>query len=385
MKPIFFFPLKYNRLPPLRPSHVLSAFFFISSIHQSKKSILLSTGRECLFLALKLADIGPGDSILCPDFTCDVTLFPIKHLGIKIKFYPITLSLSPDLDAVKRLITPDTKALIYVNYFGFYKDIENYLSFGDQYPLVVIEDNAHGSDSLYIDQSSSQSTPLGRLGHMGFTSYWKTFPIPLGAELFLNRKELATKWNKNKNRLINNRTYKIPSIKLLRFIIRSILSLIQIPLPYIRKNFYEDLPNPQKTRDDFFSPALLSPFLTNFIYYFKQMEKQNRSKRRAIYNIWKDFCLQKGLQSIFPSLPQGVSPMIYPAYARDFNERQKWIRWGARHGIDIYPWPSLPDEVLKIRSSNALRIWEKILCFPIHQEMATDILKETLKTLENTI
>ncbi len=386
--------------------------------------IIFSSGRECLFFALSLLGISHNDVVLLPDFICDVVLLPLNALKIKIVFYPITHSLSPNWDALCKLIEYyRPKAIVYVNYFGFYKDIFQYRSLAKRYGLIVIEDNAHGSDSMFISSNSSAilPTPLGRIGDIGLTSYWKTMPVPVGAGLFLNDREIRLKYKRYMEDKINtkkgiiysynhyiynnynncnncNKFSKISgynlfsgdNINLLKFIIRTVCHWLNISIPYYRKRAYEtlleEIVNEAPSTAAYekrlsFPHALLSAILK----IEANNSEVNRERRRSIYNVWHNFCVNKGLRPIFPSLPNGVSPMVYPAYARDFAERQRWLIWGQRHGFDIYPWPSLPKEAVKAEAGMAVSMWKKILCFPIHQYMEPLKLKDRLKSLKKTI
>ena len=83
--------------------------------------IKLNTGRNSLEYILLVKGYR---TIYLPYFTCDVLLEPIKHLGIKLKYYHIDSNLDPIID----FELGPTDCIVYTNYFGLKQDTVNRLS-----------------------------------------------------------------------------------------------------------------------------------------------------------------------------------------------------------------------------------------------------------------
>lgn len=100
------------------------------------------------------------------------------------------------------------------------------------------------------------------------------------------------------------------------------------------------------------------------------LEKTNRvnpadeiERRRRKYSNWLEF--SKGhddLSPLFPHLPDGVCPMAVPFLTRN---RDKWLKWGDKKGLYVSTWPTLPYEVSRNSNSKAVKLWGRLLLFPL--------------------
>ena len=82
---------------------------FVGSAHCD----IVTSGTAALYLSLLAVGVGPGDSVIVPDFTMIATPNAVKWAGADVilcDVEPETLCL--DLDKVR--LQPNTKALIYV-------------------------------------------------------------------------------------------------------------------------------------------------------------------------------------------------------------------------------------------------------------------------------
>jgi len=111
-----------------------------------------SHGRTALKYGLMHLGLKVNDTILIPEYICDVVLHPLRQLGIKYRFYPLDSLLHPIWEVLENLIDKNTKAIMMVHYFGQPQDISAYISFCDKNKLLLIEDNAHGFGGMYNGQ-----------------------------------------------------------------------------------------------------------------------------------------------------------------------------------------------------------------------------------------
>lgn len=113
-------------------------------------TLALGSGTDALHLAYMLANIGPGDEVITPLFTCTATNLPLVYLGAKIVFADVqrdTLNIDPE--DVRKRITPRTKAIVCVHYGGLPCDMTELQSIADEHGLQIIEDAAHALGATY--------------------------------------------------------------------------------------------------------------------------------------------------------------------------------------------------------------------------------------------
>lgn len=105
---------------------------------------------SALHLAYILADIKPGDEVISTIFTCVATNLPLLWMGVKIVFADIDKdTLSIDTNSIEQLITNKTKAIVYINYGGFFAHINKLKLIASKYNLKLIADNAHCLGSIH--------------------------------------------------------------------------------------------------------------------------------------------------------------------------------------------------------------------------------------------
>jgi dTDP-4-amino-4,6-dideoxygalactose transaminase len=112
--------------------------------------LTLNSGTSALMLALRLANVGPGDEVISTAMTCTATNEPIMAMGANIVWADINPN-DGNIDAtdVERKITPKTKAIIGVHWGGYPCDMDELNRIGKKYNVKVIEDAAHAFGALY--------------------------------------------------------------------------------------------------------------------------------------------------------------------------------------------------------------------------------------------
>jgi dTDP-4-amino-4,6-dideoxygalactose transaminase len=112
--------------------------------------LALNSGTSALQLALRLADVGPGDEVISTAMTCTATNEPIVALGAKIVWAdidPWTANIDPA--DVARKISPKTKAIMCVHWGGYPCDLDELNEIAARHGLKVIEDAAHAFGAVY--------------------------------------------------------------------------------------------------------------------------------------------------------------------------------------------------------------------------------------------
>jgi dTDP-4-amino-4,6-dideoxygalactose transaminase len=141
-------------------------------------------------------DLKPGDEVITVSFTFVATVEVIALL----KLTPILVDVEPgtfnmEIEALKRAITPKTKAIVPVHLFGQCANMDEIMDVAKEHDLFVIEDACQsiGSDYTCKDGSTKKS---GTIGHIGTTSFFPSKNLGCygdGGAIFTNDDALATR------------------------------------------------------------------------------------------------------------------------------------------------------------------------------------------------
>ncbi len=122
--------------------------------------VTLNSGTSALYLALKMAGIGPGDAVISSPQTCVASNTPIlDHYAdiIWSDIDPWTGNIDPK--DVERKITPKTKAVIAVHWGGYPCELDELLRITRKYGIPLIEDAAHAFGSTYHGKKIGSISP----------------------------------------------------------------------------------------------------------------------------------------------------------------------------------------------------------------------------------
>lgn len=183
--PCGFPPPRVPVLPPLRGAHLQwRANRLPTEVRH------FSRGRYALLAAYRLAGVGPAGALLAPAYHCRTMLDPALRLGAEVGLYPLTPTLAPELDGLRRTLasarTP-VKALLLTHYFGRPQnpqDTHAVLELCHAHGIRLIEDCSH---ALAPDARASPATAIGHSGHYAVSSPYKFFPCPDGGLLWRNQ------------------------------------------------------------------------------------------------------------------------------------------------------------------------------------------------------
>ena len=161
-----------------------------------KHVIPCANGTDALQIAMMAMGLKPGDEVITADFTYVATAEVIALLGLKpvlVDVYPGTFTIN--IDAVKKAITPKTKAIVPVHLFGQCAEMDELMKMAKEHNLYVIEDVAQaiGADYIYPDGKEVKG---GTIGHIDCTSFFPSKNLGCygdGGAMFTNDDELAKK------------------------------------------------------------------------------------------------------------------------------------------------------------------------------------------------
>lgn len=136
-----------------------------------KYALAFTNGTMSLTAAMFAIGLSEGDEIICPTKTYWGSVSQAAYFGAKVVFCNINDMLNLDPDDLERCITPKTKAIVVVHYFGYPCDMDAIMEIANRHNLYVIEDVSHAHGSLY------KGKKVGNFGHIAAMSMmsWKVF------------------------------------------------------------------------------------------------------------------------------------------------------------------------------------------------------------------
>ena len=159
-----------------------------------KHVIPCANGTDALQIAMMGLGLQPGDEVITADFTFAATAEVIALLQLT----PVLVDVYPDsfnieIEAIKKAITPKTKAIVPVHLFGQCANMDAIMQIAKEHNLYVIEDNAQAIGADYHFENGI-SKKAGTIGHVGATSFFPSKNLGCygdGGAIFTNDDDLA--------------------------------------------------------------------------------------------------------------------------------------------------------------------------------------------------
>jgi dTDP-4-amino-4,6-dideoxygalactose transaminase len=160
----------------------------LSNWLDAKRAFSFWKGRVALYAILKGMEIGTGDEVVLPGYTCVMNVNPIKYLGarpIYVDIEPTTFNI--DVVLLPEQITPRTKAIIAQHTYGYPCDMDAIMKVADKNGIPVIEDCCLALGSKYKGKT------VGTFGKAAYFSFqWnKPYTTGLGGMVLANDPSLA--------------------------------------------------------------------------------------------------------------------------------------------------------------------------------------------------
>lgn len=162
----------------------------------SKHVIPVGNGTDALQIALMGLGLKPGDEVITPTFTFIATAEVVALLGltpvvVDVDWETMTIS----TEAIKRAITPKTKAIVPVHLFGQCADMQAIMDIAAEHNLFVVEDACQAIGARYTFKDG-RTLQAGTIGHIGCTSFFPSKNLGCygdGGAIFTQDDELAAR------------------------------------------------------------------------------------------------------------------------------------------------------------------------------------------------
>ena len=162
----------------------------------AKHVITVGNGTDALQIALMALGLKPGDEVITPTFTFIATAEVVALLGLTPVVVDVEWdTMNIDVEAVRRAITPRTKAIVPVHLFGQCANMQAIMDLAKENHLYVIEDacQAIGAQYTFANGVTKQA---GTMGHIGCTSFFPSKNLGCygdGGAIFTDDDELAAR------------------------------------------------------------------------------------------------------------------------------------------------------------------------------------------------
>ncbi|MDD1503972.1 UDP-4-amino-4,6-dideoxy-N-acetyl-beta-L-altrosamine transaminase [Lysinibacillus sp. CNPSo 3705] len=135
-------------------------------------AVAFCNGTAALHAACYAAGIGVGDEVITSPITFAASANCVRYMGGKVVFADIdanTYNINPE--EIRKKITPNTKAIIPVDFTGQPADMDVIIDIAREHNLVVIEDGAHSLGAEYKEKK------VGTQADMTMFSFHPVKPI----------------------------------------------------------------------------------------------------------------------------------------------------------------------------------------------------------------
>jgi perosamine synthetase len=382
---------------PTQPLLSLSSFFRgkcrseLPSVLDAGTAIFVTSGRVAIALALQQMKIGKGDKVLVPAYHCASMVEPVIWLGATPVFYKINPDTTVDLGDIKRKLGSDTKVLMATNYFGFPQNLADIRRFCDGNGLLFLEDCAHSFMGEY------EGKPLGSYGDYAIASAMKFFPIYDGGCLISSRHQVSG--------------LRLESAGL-GFELKAALNAVEKGFAYGRMAFLEALLSipiwlktviwsgmksggavkttslsPGASDGGFkFEPSWLDKRSSLFSRVLIRTVSKSRiaEKRRKNYQtLHRSLANLPGCSALFPTLPDGVSPYVYPLVCKNLKTVFPLLK---NAGVPVirfaeFLWEGVDDSVCPV----SVELSEQCMQFPCHQDLRPEELNWMIEEIRALI
>jgi dTDP-4-amino-4,6-dideoxygalactose transaminase len=148
---------------------------FIAEYTGAEACASTGSGSTALLCALLACDIGKGDEVITTAHTFVSTAEAILQVGATPVFVDIDAYYLIDVNKIEEAITPNTRAILFVDTYGQTPDIDKLKEIATKHGLRLIEDAAQSFGAKYkgqrvgnlVDLTCFSFNPVKNLGAMG--------------------------------------------------------------------------------------------------------------------------------------------------------------------------------------------------------------------------
>ena len=302
-------------------------------------------GRVALYSLLRALNIGEGDEVVLPGYTCVMAVNPIMYVGAK----PIFVDIEPDTynmdpNQIEDKLTPRTKLIIAQHTYGYPADIDAIMDIAARKGLPMIEDCCLALGSTY------RGRMVGTFGLAAYNSFqWnKPYTSGIGGMAVTSDRELA-----DRIRQVSETELVKPTLKkvcLLTMQLAVYRALIYPKTTTLAQNVFRWLVSKGllvgSMSDKELLPVMEDDFLTRMSRVqarsgHRQLRKISRilDHRREMRRVYDRLLMERGWP--VTSIPDRTDPILvrYPVRVAD---KEAALSTAARHFVELGSWFECP-------------------------------------------
>ena len=303
-------------------------------------------GRVALYALLRALDVGAGDEVILPGYTCVMNVNPIKYIGAK----PIYVDIEPDtfnmnVNLLEEKITNKTKLIIAQHTYGYPCEMDTIMKIAQSSGICVIEDCCLALGSKY------KGRMVGTFGRAGYFSFqWnKPYTTGLGGMVITSDRQLAQRIESlTANKMCPPSGREVFMLRMQLMIYRLLIyprttALAQSLFRYLTKkgavvgSSSTSEFEPVKA-DDFFK-AMSAVQARSGIRQFGKIEK-NIAHRRKMAQLYDELLAAKGWKPSKDS--RNSAEPVLVRYPVRIAEKEKALAQAAKAGIELGSWFECP-------------------------------------------
>ncbi len=343
-----------------------------------------SRGRYALGEAYRLAGLNREAVLLAPAYHCVTMLDPAMVLKADVHLYRLQADLSPDLDALEKLlatIEKPVKALLATHYFGIAKDFSRLKALCVNRQIALIEDCSH---VLFTERFCAAGT--GSYGHFVVSSPYKFFACDDGGLLYMRDDRLldclktvpATPieelrgvkhaWERSRSARIT--IADITSIDLRLESMRA--------CPVVLGN---DEVEERSAPSPLFSVTSAHRESLRFsrLVVDHASVTDNMRRRRENYLRWLEAVTRiPNCRALFSALPAHCAPYMFPLHIAHPDPHFYWLK---HLGVPMWRWDEMADSHCRVSQDYRLHL----LHLPCHQALTRNQLDWMIAALDKTL
>ena len=355
-------------------------------MEQTRQRHFFFFARNAIYHGLKALNISQGSRILVPSYICAAAVEPMVAYGVRVDFYRIGRDCQPDFPDIETRICSQTQAIMAVHYFGFPQKIREFRELCDRRGLALIEDCAH------VLRTEVNGQRLGTFGDTSIYSWRKFFPIYDGGELLLNRSkpDFKVDWNRESWLL----TLKVARNMFHQVCVQPghpVLKIISNCLQYAQGIWNwggETADEHASIRSVHNNSASFSQSLVNqpisrvsrLTLMHSDVRAVIESRRNNYLYLQSELGSLDGVRLLFPNLPLGVCPWIFPIFFDGITDAHLALRQKA---VPAVTWQGVRQPgICKTAYPDADFLYDNLVFLPVHQNLSEKALRAVVESVK---
>lgn len=376
----------YPRLPVLGWSAFSGARAApIGGVLSSPHRRYTTSGRAAIALALQALEIGLGGKVLVPTYHCPTMIAPVARVGAQPMFYPITASGAVDLEWLERADLAGVRAMLATHYFGISQPMSRLRAFCDSHGIALIEDCAHAFFG------ESDGAPVGSWGDVAIASLPKFFPVPEGGLIASVRRPLDG-LDLPPCSLFDEVKVAVSAVEIgaafdrfpgANAILRAVVGVknrlrgdASAGAAAIRAGKHSGLSVDARLTS--LRPAIVAHWIVSSVFRSRIVENRRRNYKALASRLRRI----DGARALFPDLPDGATPYVFPLYVDDPSASYQQLRSA---GVPIFRWDEIWPGTPTLDGDHGLDWAHRVFQLGCHQDLSLSDIEAMATTVRASI